>query len=89
MRAAHANKSLHSHPNSGVHGHCEADLGHREQEGDYVGEGVEGVECGELRQGENKVGEDDAEGVGQEKKTEEILEYWLQVQVFMLQQCQG
>ena len=54
-----------------------------------MGEGVEGVECGELRQGEYEVGEDDTEGVREEKKTEEILEYWLQVQVFMLQQCQG
>ena len=89
MGAAHTNKSLHSHPNGGVHRHCEEDLGHGEQEGDHVGEGVEGVECGELRQGEDEVGEDNTEGVREEKKTEEILEYWLQVQVFMLQQCQG
>ena len=87
MRAAHTYKSLHGHPDSGVHRHGEADLGHGEQDGHEVGEGGESIECGELRQGEHEVGEDDAEGVRKEEKTEEILEYWLQVQVFMLEQC--
>ena len=66
------------HPDSGVYRDGEADLGKGQEDGDQVGEGVEGIKWRYLRQGEDKVGEDDAVGVRDEEQAEKILEYWLQ-----------
>ena len=89
MRTTDAHKALHRHTDGGVDGDGEADLGEGQEDGDQVGEGVEGIKWRYLRQGEDKVGENDTAGVGDEEQAEKILEYWLQIQVFVLKDCQG
>ena len=53
-----------------------------------VEEGEEGIQWRYLRQGEDET-EDDTAGVWYEKQAEKILEYWLQIQIFVLEDCQG
>ena len=84
MRTANANKAFNRHTDGGVDGDGEADLGQGEEDGDEVGEGVEGVVLRYLRQREDEVGEDDTAGVGEKKHAEEVLEYWLEIKVFLL-----